>query len=888
VLQHIFTNPQADGTNTQIVRPSDWNSAHLQNLTLSGNTAGVSTLSGTNIVIQGGPNATVSGIQGANEATVQFSGGAGAAGNTGYISAGAATASLGTVVFSNSNGVSFGVAGQTVTAQHNGLTSQSNQAVSGANGSSTFQTLSFADSNGVSWSTNANGLVATVKTDYLTSQSNQAFSAQGGSSAFQTLSFSNANGATFSNSNGQVQLSYTVPSIAGLLSAVNLSAGTTSSNLSAFVFSNSNGLAFGLNGATVTGSYTVPTQSVQTVGLYATSNTTQSSSGTVDARSLTFAGAGVASVGVTNGSVVVSVPAGGGGDGINALVVNGGASTASTTLSLSNSNNVTFGINAGVITASASFNQTNQSAIRAFGVSNTGQTAGNTGVSTGVDWVLAGSQSITLSQSTAAGGPNTVWFQHPAWLTTAMLSNAVTLSNIRVSAGTTSNLLSALTFADGNGVSFGINASTVTASHNGLTSQSNQNVTAANGGFAFQTLSFSNANGMSFGTSAGSAITGSYTVPSTAGLISAINLSAGTTSSNLSAFTLSNSNGLAFGLNGGTVTGSYTVPSVTQYFSATNTTFNGANISGSITNNTNGLQLSLSVAAPGAAAENNWFTLAGNVAGNSSASGSTIQLAGSNNITVSGTNNSQIVISGPTLTDYFSKTNTTFNGANISGSLTLNTAGLQVSLSAAAPGGGGFTQSGYIPAEAMGEFIAAGRNATVHVQPMEVNTPFQFDQFRQMFSFTWATNSTGSGTMSWGIGIYTKNASTLSLLHSISSSTAYTLSGTANSSAHSGPRLLNIAWTSTITQGRYWAGLWYRTTSAGANHTIQQMVVSNNGANFSGTLGSGTANSNNIIFGFGEFTTSTNVPVSMAFSGITGTGNAQYRQPIFHFASDTI
>src|SRR4029077_12598511 len=66
--------------------------------------------------------------------------------------------------------------------------------------------------------------------------------------------------------------------------------------------------------------------------------------------------------------------------------------------------------------------QSNQSAIKAFGVSNTGQTAGNTGVSTGIDWVLAGSQSITLSQSTAGGGPNTVWLQHPAWLTTAALS----------------------------------------------------------------------------------------------------------------------------------------------------------------------------------------------------------------------------------------------------------------------------------------------------------------------------------------------------------------------------------------------------------------------------------------------------------------------------------
>src|ERR1700752_405489 len=59
---------------------------------------------------------------------------------------------------------------------------------------------------------------------------------------------------------------------------------------------------------------------------------------------------------------------------------------------------------------------------------------------------------------------------------------------------------------------------------------------------------FSNANGISFGTNAQSAITGSYTVPSTAGLLSAVNVSAGHTSNNLSALTFSNSNGISFGL----------------------------------------------------------------------------------------------------------------------------------------------------------------------------------------------------------------------------------------------------------------------------------------------------------------------------------------------------
>src|SRR6185436_7644873 len=111
--------------------------------------------------------------------------------------------------------------------------------------------------------------------------------------------------------------------------------------------------------------------------------------------------------------------------------------------------------------------QSNQSAIKAFGVSNTGQTAGNTGVSTGIDWVLAGSQSITLSQSTAGGGPNTVWLQHPAWLTTAALSGD-TSKYVQAweltgnTAGTTSSAQGTkLYFSGGNSITVSGNSNTV-------------------------------------------------------------------------------------------------------------------------------------------------------------------------------------------------------------------------------------------------------------------------------------------------------------------------------------------------------------------------------------------------------------------------------------------
>ena len=73
-ILHAYTQTVADGTATSIVRPSDWNSAHNQFITLSGNTAGQSTVSGTNIVFQGGDNVTLSANTAAGAATIVFSG----------------------------------------------------------------------------------------------------------------------------------------------------------------------------------------------------------------------------------------------------------------------------------------------------------------------------------------------------------------------------------------------------------------------------------------------------------------------------------------------------------------------------------------------------------------------------------------------------------------------------------------------------------------------------------------------------------------------------------------------------------------------------------------------------------------------------------------------
>ena len=93
-LYHVKSNTVADFTGTvtgfnsqgstttlaatNLVRPGDWNSAHMMAGTISGNTSGQSTYSGaTNVVFQGGNNVTLSLATAASAATVVISAGAG-------------------------------------------------------------------------------------------------------------------------------------------------------------------------------------------------------------------------------------------------------------------------------------------------------------------------------------------------------------------------------------------------------------------------------------------------------------------------------------------------------------------------------------------------------------------------------------------------------------------------------------------------------------------------------------------------------------------------------------------------------------------------------------------------------------------------------------------
>ncbi len=459
-------------------------------------------------------------VIGPDGATVAF----GAAGGGAAISAGAASQNTGTVIFSNANSVSFGLNNGTLTASVLAGAAAGIGAIQASNTTYTSGTVIFSNANGLTFGSTAGGITGSYNSTQfagtgttfnganlsgsMTQNSNGLqLSLSAVSQSVQTQASGNiaGNGTTFGGTNvsgsmtlgtAGLVLSLSAPSVGGaqtgisgiIVSNTTYTAGTVS-------FSNANGITFGSSGANgitasynstqfagtgttfggtnISGSATLNSNGLAlslsgnapgggTLSVYGQSNTTQSSSGTIPATSLQFQGAGGVSVGVSNGSVVISGAAAGaaatasfygasnttnsssgtialsslvvGGYGLisvgvsaGTLQISGPATTTYTPLSVGFS---TGGNTAGTtamtqsqivlaggnnITLSGSTNGSSMTISIAGGagggftggVSTGGNTAGNTGTQTG-SFILAGGNNVTLSVGTAAGGNQTI------------------------------------------------------------------------------------------------------------------------------------------------------------------------------------------------------------------------------------------------------------------------------------------------------------------------------------------------------------------------------------------------------------------------------------------------------------------------------------------------
>ena len=431
-------------------------------------------------------------------------------------SASGSSSTFQTIQFGNSNGVSFSISNGSIvgtvatnyqSSNANYLTTQSNQAFSASGSSSTFQTIQFGNSNGVSFSISNGSVVGTVATNYqssnanyLTSQSNQAISGSNASSTFQTISFGSSNGINFYLTNGSVVGSYTVPTqttqpynvIAAGTQTANTSGSVVFNNANgisfgmsnssvitasytvpaATVFSNSNNVSFGLAGSTVTAtatfaqsvqpgiqsiqvsnttyttgnvifsnangisfgssaggaitaSYTVPAAGLTTASIYATGNTVSSSNGSIALSSLIFAGSGIASVGVSAGSVIISA---------QPAFSASGASSTFKTLSFGNANGFTFSNSGGSVVGSYTVPAAGLTAASIYATGNT--TLSSTGTQALSSLIFSGAGNASVGVS---GGSVVVSSPIPAFLASGVSSTFQTLQFANANGFTFSN-----------------------------------------------------------------------------------------------------------------------------------------------------------------------------------------------------------------------------------------------------------------------------------------------------------------------------------------------------------------------------------------------------------------------------------------------------------------
>lgn len=782
-------------------------------------------------------------------------------------SSGAISLNVGSSLSSSTNGssITFGLASNITTALQSAgayltTAAQSNQVVNSLNGSTGQISLNV----GSSLSSSANGSSITFGL-----ASNITTALQSAGAYFTTARASNdAIGLNSAVSN----VTATINSSGLSLDARGYAGTTTAVTGGASLTLNSGGLQF--NGANLAG-------------------TTTGFAGANISGSITHNTAGI------NLSLSVAAPGGGGAfsAGVSGGNTSGDTGATGTRVVFAGGNNVTLSqatnANGATITISAANAGGAQTGISGIVVSNTTYTAGTitfqnaNGISFGSSGANGISASYTVPSQTVQPGIQSIAF------------------------GNTTFTTGAVSFSNANGFSFGSSGAQVTASYT-VPVVPTAYVSSVNGSSGAISLnvgsslsSSTNGSSITFGLasnittalqSAGAYLTTARASNDAIGLNSALTANGVSVTANSSGLSLNfpaflttaRASNDAVGLNTANTNVTWTVNSSGISFNAggyagTTSGFTGANISATITHNTAGLALSMSVAAPGAAAENNAIQLLGaNTAGNTTASGSTIGWSGVN-LTLSGANASQVVISAPATSSLV--------GAS---GMSISSAGSTISLYPVA-------RSQWDNNGGLGVAGAQQGNSLVSIQPFMIEWPLVFSNAVFPVSIGSVANAANASTayvdVTLSAVIYTRNASTLSSLLSFSNSLTQTWSSNATATVTGGKLLTASFAGSTLTPGNYWMALHIstnNTATGGANttalgNTISMVLGSNisTTANAMAIWGQQTNSSVGAYSGLGIISTGA-TRASIGMSLISQNGTSGLNAPVaFALRNDT-
>jgi fibronectin-binding autotransporter adhesin len=406
------------------------------------------------------------------------------------------------------------------------------------------------------------------------------------------------------------------------------------------------------------------------------------------------------------------------------------AHVSSGTLTLAGGDNITLSQAGNAITISGGAGGAAGS--NTFGASNLGNTVGTSGVVSGsaVQFAFAGGNNVTLSQSlNGSSGTITV---------SAANQTAQTQSNIQAFYdGANSISTGTIRVSNANGVSFGINGQTLTASHDGITSQSNQNVSLyALGNTTQNSSTLLNASNLSFNG------LGAATMGFSNGSIQVSAPTQTVQTQNLHNLTLSGN----------------TAGAMAHVSSGTLTLAGGDNITLSQAGNA----ITISGGAGGAGFTAGVSTI-GNTAGDTGTVSNRLVLAGGNNVTLSQS-----------------------TGAG----------GATVSIIGAA-GGGGNDLDYYQNMDRGTSVSLATAHKTLMLQRLnQENNEFGHNITANTFLLNMTANMTAtslssSHSISVSLGIYLDNTTALSLVNSASTSWGFTAE-TGNTKYYHGPRWISF------------------------------------------------------------------------------------------------
>jgi hypothetical protein len=694
--------------------------------------------------------------------------------------------------------------------------------------------LAFANSNGVTWGMNAGTVTASVAA---VGANIPLVSHSGGVSMTNVtqLVFSNASNVTWGPATGANN--FVVIASAGDRSVAEVRVqGTTVNSVTRIEFSNANGVSF--NAGSVVGGISVAASVEPRVGIVSHVGGNSVASATriafSNANGVSFSLSTAAGGATLQGSVANATRE------IHIVSHVGGNVVSSVSqLAFSNASNVTFSLS----------------------------TAGNAATLL-ASVAAAGAASLTVSGSNGSFSATALSFAtHGSAGRVNFFSTTGTqvaaIANIAFSAGTVFQNAAAIGLADGSGVSWSYAGSQITASVGrelALVSHVGGNSVGT-----VRSLVFEDASNVtwSLSTAASAATVRASVAAGGGGADGGVGVSAAGQSASAGTVTFSNSNNVSFGMAGSVITATATVAlPAALAVSAAGASASAGTVVWSNSNNVsfgqNGstITASASFAAPAATRE---IGIVSHVGGNVVSSVSQLAFSNASNVTFS--------------------LSTAANAATLIASV------------AAGGGGGGITYSGYAPAWGNAVIVTQSlTNNSFWVQPMNSVPSFQFDRVIQLFGLSNATNASNTNTLRMIVGLYTQNASTLSLLSSTSFSSAFTGSGTAGSySLFSGPRHVTIGWTGTLGASNYWLGVAASLSTAGnSSYSVSFGMLSQSlGVPVYG-FGLASNATYQSALGKGFYTaTTTAAPGSIAFSQINGSSSAAYRFPAFLFQSGT-